>query len=109
MTIIAELSENLPPRLPQLQLPDLQEAPSPKGNSNRNITYQCDNCGIKATKSGLKVKRIQFKEMGEGGPVLKTRTVAWLCLSCMESDPDYNRPPFTASPGLRDVQGEANA
>ena len=79
-------------------------SPKQKGPSNRNIEYKCDYCGRPTSRSALKVKRTQFKEMGEGGAVLVTRTIAWLCLSCMEADPDYNRPAFSASPGLRDTK-----
>lgn len=80
------------------------EQVSKKRSSNRNIQYICDKCQKECTKSGLKAKRIQFKELGEGGVVILTRTVSWLCLSCMQADPDYQRPAFSAAPGLRDTR-----
>lgn len=80
-------------------------------SSNRNIIYKCNNCGREVGKPNLRVKRVQFCEMGTNGRVLKTRATQWLCAivhpdgtrSCMDLDPDFNRVARYAAPGSQDV------
>lgn len=73
--------------------------------------YRCTSCGREVGKLNLKVKRAVFKEIGKGGPVVKTRTTAWLCVipqydglpSCLDQDPDWNRPLYSAAPGMENT------
>ena len=65
--------------------------------SRRSISYACSECERVVGRGNLKVKRVQFKEMGFGGPVVRTHTVGWLCIvpaedggpSCLDLDPDW--------------------
>jgi ribosomal protein S14 len=90
----------------------IRERRERKERSRRSIGYECTRCGRSVGRENLKVKRVQFREMGAGGPVVATRTVAWLCVvpaadggpSCLESDPDWSREKYMASPGLSDVR-----
>lgn len=71
--------------------------------------YICSSCGREVGKDNLKVKRAVFREVGKGGSVVKTRTVGWLCIisqpdgepSCLDQDPDWNRPLYSTSPGMK--------
>lgn len=82
------------------------------GSSNRNIEYKCARCGRLVGKENLVVRRVQFREMGQGGKVLRTRTGEWLCRvaqqdgspSCLEQDPAWTQERFTESPGMQDVR-----
>lgn len=60
----------------------------------------CSNCGRVANREQLTVKKVQFSEMGQGAATLRSRVVAWLCNSCLESDMDWNRPRLRAPKGL---------
>ncbi len=51
-----------------------------KIKSNRNIIYACGQCKRVVGRDNLKVKRVVFREMGEHGNVVQSRTVAWLCV-----------------------------
>lgn len=80
--------------------------------SNRKIKYVCTKCKREVGRDNLKVKRVQFKEMGENGPIVQSRTVAWLCVvpqedespSCLEADAAWKRKALVASPGLADTK-----
>ena len=71
------------------------------------IAYRCAKCGEDTLRDNLVVKRVQFREMGQGGKVLITRTLLWLCRDkCLVEDPDWSRPAFIAAPGT-DAKREA--
>lgn len=80
--------------------------------SNRNIEYKCSECGRDVGRDNLKAKRVQFKEMGMAGPIIQSRTVAWLCVvpqqdgspSCLELDPAWKQPSRAAAPGNADTR-----
>ncbi len=80
--------------------------------SNRNIKYKCSACDRDVGRANLKVKRVQFKEMGMDGPIVQSRTVAWLCVvpqqdgssSCLEKDAAWKQPSRTAAPGNADTR-----
>lgn len=73
------------------------------GSSNRNIDYKCDECHNEVGKANLRAKRVLFVELGRNGRVESSRTVSWLCLSCMAADPAYRQERFAAAPGMRDT------
>lgn len=78
------------------------------GNSNRDISYECSGPqhvgNRRVQRENLRVKRVQFLKIGRNGRIIRSRNVAFLCLSCMEADPDYLRPALTASPGMQDTR-----
>jgi hypothetical protein len=69
--------------------------------------YTCTVCKRDVERDQLMVKRVQFKIMGKGGPLVATRTTGWLCVipaedggpSCLEKDSDFNRPSWIEAPG----------
>lgn len=72
--------------------------------SNRSIQYVCDRCQTDVGKLNLRAKRVQFVTIGLNGKMIQSRIVAWLCIACMEADPDFQRPARSASPGMRDTR-----
>jgi len=80
--------------------------------SNRSIKYACTRCGRDVGRLNLKVRRVVFKEMGEKGPIIRSRTTDWLCIvpqpgggpSCLEVDADWTRDPLRDAPGLADTK-----
>jgi len=72
--------------------------------SYRNIQYVCDTCGRDVGKLNLRAKRVQFLTIGLNGKMIQSRITSWLCISCMETDPDFTRPSRSASPGMRDTK-----
>lgn len=81
------------------------------GKSNRDIIYKCTICKREVGKPNLKVKRVQYCDMGTNGRVEKSRVIAWLCMipqpdgepSCLDSDEHYGNVARFAAPGLQDV------
>ena len=77
----------------------------------RSIEYVCAECGREVGRPNLLRKKVEFRELGESGRLVKSRTVAWLCripqedgtLSCVDKDPDYNRHYFADAPGMADT------
>lgn len=65
------------------------------------VKYTCDECGPGTLyqKEQLTVKRVQYRDMGQNGKVIKTRGTAWLCPEHLAADPDFNRPAYDAAPG----------
>lgn len=62
--------------------------------------YKCTSCGTSQGNPSLLVtKKVMFQELGESPRTLKSRTVAWLCPSCVANDSDWRRPPYS-SPGM---------
>lgn len=74
------------------------------GKTNRDIKYECSKCQKECGRNSLHVKRVQFREMGPNGRVIKTRVTEWLCPDCLQADPDYKRPQWGAAPGLADTK-----
>lgn len=83
--------------------------------SRRNINYECSRCGRPVGRPNLKVKRVQFREMGANAPVIMTRTTDWLCVvdhedgspGCLFQDPAWNRDRVIDSPGVRGGRTDA--
>lgn len=82
--------------------------------TGKSRKYICSNCNRQVGRENLAVKRAVFKEMGSNGTTLKTRTTAWLCdvpspdggPSCLRSDPDFERPLYSESPGIKALGSE---
>lgn len=72
---------------------------------------ECSVCHRRLDKDNLRKKRVQFLDMD--GKVVRTRTVAFLCLpnqedgtkGCLYLDEDWNRPMYSASPGYAGITG----
>lgn len=77
-----------------------------KGSSNRTIDYSCTVCGNVTPRDNLVVKKVVFSRVGKGGKQLRARTRAWICDTCIESDPDWSAPAYFSSPGLRDTRAD---
>jgi hypothetical protein len=82
-----------------------------KTRTTEHIKYSCSVCGREVGRDNLKTKRVQFKEMGANGPIVQTRTIAWLCVtpkpdgrSCLEDDSDWQRPRHRSAPGFANTK-----
>lgn len=64
----------------------------------RNI-YTCMKCKTECERDDLTVKRSVFARMGAGGRVIKSRTLGFLCPSCLAGDRDFNRVALDDAPG----------
>lgn len=67
---------------------------------NQPGAYKCSRCGQEKARDELVVYRVQFMTMGKPNKTLRSRVLGWLCQSCVEKDPAWNRPVHAASPGL---------
>lgn len=60
--------------------------------------YFCTRCGRGeedgVTRDDLSVKKVVFLRMGEGGKVIRSRVVEWLCPTCRSEDADWKREAF---------------
>ncbi len=70
----------------------------------KHIKYACTRCGASQPRAKLTVKRAEFASMGERFKVLKRRTTDWLCATCRDADPDWNRPAHGSSPGMANTK-----
>lgn len=75
--------------------------PGFKGTPNRDIQYCCDVCGDDVGRDNIYAKRVIFAQARRGGSVLKSRTVAWMCLPCLNKDPQFTSEKFVGAPGMR--------
>ena len=57
-----------------------------------DFDYRCTECERSTDRKLLTVKKVMFQEMGSNARVLKTRTAAWLCPSCLNKDREWNIP-----------------
>lgn len=55
----------------------------------------CTRCGNDTCKNLLTVKKTSFLEEGLGGRTLRSRVVDHLCPTCVASDPDWNKQPYS--------------
>lgn len=58
----------------------------------KKYEYKCNVCGIVKPRTRLYVKKTIFTTFGSNPRVIRSRTISWLCGSCVKGDPDYNRP-----------------
>jgi hypothetical protein len=56
--------------------------------------YRCTKCKRDCKRAELTVKKAVFLEMGEGARTVRSRVMEWLCESCLEVDPEYNKEKF---------------
>lgn len=75
--------------------------PTEKFPWNKPGAYKCSRCEQQQERDDLVVMRVQFMTMGKPPKTLRSRVVGWLCKSCVEADPAWNRPIHSASPGLK--------
>lgn len=61
--------------------------------------YKCTQCGKNCKRERLVVKRVQYTGMGKGARLLRSRTLAWLCPTCLRADPPYQQEAFE-TPGV---------
>lgn len=66
--------------------------------SKRSI-YVCMSCDKETPRDDLVVKRAVFALMGKHGKLFRSRTLGFLCPTCLECDSDYNRVPLDDAPG----------
>lgn len=64
-------------------------------------TRRCSECGNKYPRSLLVVKRVVFDTMGVKYKRLKSRTVAWLCPTCLSADSAWNQKKHVEAPGVK--------
>lgn len=57
--------------------------------------YACTRCHTPTSREQLTVKLAMFREMGEGARTVRSRVIDWLCATCLDSDPDFNREKFS--------------
>jgi len=85
------------------------EPPAREVKANRPIDYSCSECRRKVGREHLMAVRVQFKEMGVHGRIVKTRTTEWLCTipqengdqSCLDSNPAWQADRMAESPGFK--------
>lgn len=83
--------------------------PGGVGTANRDIDYTCHRCLKQFDRETLRAKKVQYLMMGRNGKVIRSRVIEWLCVPCMEKDPDYNRELWIASPGMKDIRDAQSA
>jgi hypothetical protein len=52
--------------------------------------YNCTECGQDPGRENITVITVQFKPIGSGVKVLKSRTIGWLCPGCLLKNPTWN-------------------
>lgn len=63
----------------------------------KKFRYNCTGCGNMPgstrdeARNNLFAKRVEFREYGFRGRLLRSRVIAWLCKACLEADEDYKR------------------
>lgn len=60
--------------------------------------YICTNCNKPFTRENLTVVNVLFKTMGKGPKIKKSRTLAWLCIGCLEKHPMWQLPNSQGAP-----------
>lgn len=53
-------------------------------------SYKCTDCGSQPGREQLTAVVVQFKPIGAGAKVLKSRTTHWLCPECLKKNPVWN-------------------
>ena len=59
------------------------------------VMYACTKCGARTERDKLSSKKVMFAGIGVSPTVFRSRTVDWLCESCLGQDDDYNYPKDT--------------
>ena len=63
-------------------------------------TNRCTVCMNLTSPELLTVKRTSFSPRSEPSKVIRSRTTAWLCQSCIKKDPEWNLPAYKGAPGM---------
>lgn len=79
--------------------------PGFKGTANRQIDYVCSACKTDTPRSELTSKIATFKQVGSGGKVIKTRTIGWLCPTCLASDAHWQIEKFDGPGAAKAANG----
>lgn len=56
---------------------------------------RCSECGLLTSEILLTIKRVVFAEQSNPRKALKQRTVAKMCESCRDKDPDWQREAYS--------------
>lgn len=59
-------------------------------------SYKCTSCGGQPGREELTSVVVQFKPLGAGARVLKSRTTDWLCSDCLKKNPIWNLSKYDA-------------
>lgn len=70
----------------------------------RHIRYECSKCHAPTARDDLTVKRASFVTMGFPYKNIRQRSIAWLCPSCRDADPEWNLPARASAPGMADTK-----
>lgn len=68
--------------------------------------YECSVCHKlwetpDDARTNLVVKKIEFRQYGFKGKLIRSRTLKWLCRRCMMRDVEYNLPENYFSDGMQ--------
>lgn len=63
--------------------------------------YKCTECNRETLRGLLTAVRVQFTPLGPGAKVLRSRTIAWLCDECRETNDYWNLPAWSGAPGMK--------
>lgn len=70
----------------------------------RHIEYRCTVCGRAGGRGDLTVKQVVFMTSSKPRLNLRQRTIAWLCDTCRDQDPEWNLPAWAKSPGMSNTR-----
>lgn len=57
----------------------------------RSEVYRCDVCGEGKSRALVFAKKVVFVTLGKP-KVIRSRVRAWVCIDCMQKDPDFSAP-----------------
>lgn len=67
--------------------------------------YKCGVCLLVCDRLRLFVKRTSFSTMANPNKIIRSRTKVWICNRCLDTDEDWNAPPY-AGPGHKSAAQE---
>lgn len=71
------------------------------------MKYNCMTCERERPRSEMLAVRVTFSSI-KPTKLIRSRVIGWMCSACRESDPNWNRPPYAATPGA-EQQGVTDA
>ena len=71
-----------------------------RNKPGRKHDYRCSVCGRAQPRDKLASKCVIFHALGKQRTVVRSRVVGWFCQRCMWRDVDYDREPYSQSPGF---------
>lgn len=66
----------------------------------------CTECHRTFERSDVLVKQVLFATMGKKRKIMKSRTVAHVCPSCLSDDPHWNQQPYEFQHTVQAGKGE---